>query len=164
MISFCEQLLLLLNVFMTSYLLFNKEFHKKHCIKFMICFLLSLIILILKKQINPSIINILYMFIIYIFIFDISLNTIKEFITSYIFMVFIQVCINSFLSFYTLNNQSFISAILSLILLTVLCFITKNSNLIINNYILIILSAVCILLSFQLILLNNLYISIKKSM
>lgn len=164
MISFCEQLLLLLNVFMTSYLLFNKEFHKKHCIKFIICFLLSLIIFILKKQINPSIINILYMFIIYIFIFDISFNTIKEFITSYIFMVFIQVCINSFLSFYTLNNQSFISAIISLILLTVLCFITKNSNLIINNYILIILSAVCILLSFQLILLNNLYISIKKSM
>ena len=164
MILFCEQLLLLLNVFMTSYLLFNREFHKKHCTKLMICFLLSLIIIILKKQINPSIINILYMFIIYIFIFDISLNTIKEFITSYIFMLFIQVCINSFLSFYNINNQSFISSIISLILLTILCFITKNNNLIINNHILIILSAVCILLSFQFILLNNLYISIKKSM
>ena len=132
MILFCEQLLLLLNVFMTSYLLFNREFHKKHCTKLMICFLLSLIIIILKKQINPSIINILYMFIIYIFIFDISLNTIKEFITSYIFMLFIQVCINSFLSFYNINNQSFISSIISLILLTILCFITKNNNLSLN--------------------------------
>lgn len=164
MISFCEQLLLLLNTFITSYLLFNKEFHKKHCIKFIISFLFFLIVIILKKQINPSIINIMYMFMIYIFIFNFSLNSIKEFITSYIFMVFIQVCINSFLSFYSINNQSIISAAISLILLTILCFITKKDNLIINNHILIILSAICILLSFQLIMLNNLYISIKKNM
>ena len=78
-------------------------------------------------------------------------------------MVFFQICINSFLSFYEINHLSFISALVSLILITLLCFITKRNHLIINNSILIILSSVCILLSAQLILLTNLYISMNKS-
>ena len=164
MISFCEQILLMLNVLMISYLLFNKEFNKHHCIKGMICFLASLIVIVLKKEINPSIINIAFMFIAYIFIFRLSLDSMKEFISSYIVMVFFQICINSFLSFYELNNQSFISALVSLILITLLCFIIKRDCLIINNSILIILSSVCILLSAQLILLTNLYISMNKGM
>ena len=147
MISFCEQILLMLNVLMISYLLFNKEFNKHHCIKGMICFLASLIVIVLKKEINPSIINIAFMFIAYIFIFRLSLDSMKEFISSYIVMVFFQICINSFLSFYEINNQSFISALVSLILITLLCFITKREHIIINNSILIILSSVCILLS-----------------
>lgn len=164
MISFCEQILLMLNVLMISYLLFNKEFNKHHCIKGMICFLTSLVIIVLKKEIIPSIINIVFMFIAYIFIFGPSLDSMKEFISSYIVMVFFQICINSFLSFYEINNQSFISALVSLILITLLCFITKREHLIINNSILIILSSVCILLSAQLILLTNLYISMNKGM
>ena len=92
-----------------------------------------------------------------------SLDSMKEFISSYIVMVFFQICINSFLSFYEINNQSFISALVSLILITLLCFVTKREHLIINNSILIILSSVCILLSAQLILLTNLYISMNKS-
>lgn len=103
------------------------------------------------------------MFLAYIFIFDLSLESTKEFISSYIVMVFFQICINSFLSFYEINNLSFISALVSLILITLLCFITKRNHLIINNSILIILSSVCILLSAQLILLTNLYISMNKS-
>ena len=103
------------------------------------------------------------MFIAYIFIFGPSLDSMKEFISSYIVMVFFQICINSFLSFYEINNQSFISALVSLILITLLCFVTKREHLIINNSILIILSSVCILLSAQLILLTNLYISMNKS-
>ena len=164
MISFCEQILLMLNVLMTSFLLFNKEFNKNHCIKGMICFLASLIVIVLKKKISPSIINIVFMFLAYIFIFGLSLDSMKEFISSYIVMVFFQICINSFLSFYEINNQSFISALVSLILITLLCFITKREHLIINNSILIILSSVCILLSAQLILLTNLYISMNKGM
>lgn len=77
-------------------------------------------------------------------------------------MVFFQICINSFLSFYDINHLSFISALVSLILITLLCFITKRNHLIINNSILIILSSVCIL-SAQLVLLTNLYISMNKS-
>lgn len=164
MISFCEQILLMLNVLMISYLLFNKEFNKHHCIKGILCFLASLIVIVLKKEISPSIINIVFMFLAYIFIFGPSLDSIKEFISSYIVMVFLQICINSFLSFYEINNQSFISALVSLILITLLCFVTKREHLIINNSILIILSSVCILLSAQLILLTNLYISMNKSM
>lgn len=164
MISFCEQILLMLNVLMTSYLLFNKEFNKHHCVKGIICFLASLVVIILKKEISPSIINIAFMFLAYIFIFGPSLDSIKEFISSYIVMVFLQICINSFLSFYEVNNQSFISALVSLILITLLCFIIKKDCLIINNSILIILSSVCILLSAQLILLTNLYISMTRSM
>lgn len=169
MISFCEQILLMLNVLMISYLLFNKEFNKHHCVKGIICLFASLVILVilviivLKKEINPSIINIALMFIAYIFIFGPSLDSMKEFISSYIVMVFFQICINSFLSFYEINNQSFISALVSLILITLLCFVTKREHLIINNSILIILSSVCILLSAQLILLTNLYISMNKS-
>ncbi len=163
MISFCEQILLMLNVLMISYLLFNKEFKKHHCVKGIICFLTSLVMVVLKKEINPSITNIAFMFLAYIFIFDLSLESIKEFIFSYIIMVFFQICINSFLSFYDINNLSFISALVSLILITLLCFITKRNHLIINNSILIILSSVCILLSAQLVLLTNLYISMNKS-
>lgn len=163
MISFCEQILLMLNVLMISYLLFNKEFNKHHCVKGIICLFASLVIIVLKKEINPSIINIALMFIAYIFIFGPSLDSMKEFISSYIVMVFFQICINSFLSFYEINNQSFISALVSLILITLLCFVTKREHLIINNSILIILSSVCILLSAQLILLTNLYISMNKS-
>ena len=162
MISFCEQILLMLNVLMISYLLFNKEFNKHHCVKGIICLFASLVIIVLKKEINPSIINIALMFIAYIFIFGPSLDSMKEFISSYIVMVFFQICINSFLSFYEINNQSFISALVSLILITLLCFVTKREHLIINNSILIILSSVCIL-SAQLILLTNLYISMNKS-
>lgn len=55
MISFCEQILLMLNVLMISYLLFNKEFNKHHCVKGMICFLTSLIVIALKKEISPFI-------------------------------------------------------------------------------------------------------------
>lgn len=143
MISFCEQILLMLNVFMISYLLFNKEFNKHHCVKGIICFLTSVVMIVLKKEINPSITNIAFMFLAYIFIFDLSLESIKEFIFSYIIMVFFQICINSFLSFYDINNLSFISALVSLILITLLCFITKRNHLIINNSILIILSSVC---------------------
>lgn len=164
MISFCEQILLMLNVLMTSYLLFNKEFNKHHCVKGMICFLTSLIVIVLKKEISPSIINIAFMFLAYILIFGPSLESIKEFISSYIVMVFLQICINSSLSFYEINNQSFISSFISLILITLICFIIKKDWLIINNSILIILSSVCILLSAQLILLTNLYISMNKSM
>lgn len=164
MISFCEQILLMLNVLMISYLLFNKEFNKHHCVKGILCFLASVIVIVLKKEISPSIINIVFMFIAYIFIFGPSLDSMKEFISSYIVMVFFQICINSFLSFYEINNQSFISALVSLILITLLCFITKREHLIINNSILIILSSVCILLSAQLILLTNLYISMNKGM
>ena len=164
MISFSEQILLMLNVLMTSYLLFNKEFNKNHCVKGIICLFASLIVIILKKEISPSIINIAFMFLAYIFIFGLSLDSMKEFISSYIVMVFLQICINSFLSFYEINNQSFISALVSLILITLLCFITKRDHLIINNSILIILSSVCILLSAQLILLTNLYISMTRSM
>lgn len=164
MISFCEQILLMLNVLMTSYLLFNKEFNKHHCVKGIICFLASLIVIILKKEISPSIINIAFMFLAYILIFGPSLESIKEFISSYIVMVFFQICINSFLSFYELNNQSFVSSFISLILITLICFIIKKDWLIINNSILIILSSVCILLSAQLILLTNLYISMTRSM
>lgn len=94
---------------------------------------------------------------------DLSLESTKEFISSYIVMVFFQICINSFLSFYEINHLSFISALVSLILITLLCFITKRNHLIINNSILIILSSVCILLSAQLVLLTNLYISMNKS-
>lgn len=164
MISFFEQILLMLNVLMTSYLLFNKEFNKHHCVKGMICFLTSLIVIVLKKEISPSIINIAFMFLAYILIFGPSLESIKEFISSYIVMVFFQICINSFLSFYEVNNQSFISALVSLILITLLCFIIKKDCLIINNSILIILSSVCILLSTQLVLLTNLYVSMTRSM
>lgn len=164
MISFCEQILLMLNVLMTSYLLFNKEFNKHHCVKGIICFLASLIVIILKKEISPSIINIAFMFLAYILIFGPSLDSIKEFISSYIVMVFFQICINSSLSFYEINNQSFISSFISLILITLICFIIKKDWLIINNSILIILSSVCILLSAQLILLTNLYISMNKDM
>ena len=164
MISFCEQILLMLNVLMISYLLFNKEFNKNHCIKGLVCFIVSLVLIVLKKEISPYIINIAFMFLAYIFIFCPSLDSIKEFISSYIVMVFFQICINSFLSFYEINNQSFISALASLILITLLCFIIKRDCLIINNSILIILSSVCILLSAQLILLTNLYISMNKSM
>ena len=49
MISFCEQILLMLNVLMISYLLFNKEFNKHHCVKGIICFLASLVVIVLKK-------------------------------------------------------------------------------------------------------------------
>ena len=84
MISFCEQILLMLNVLMISYLLFNKEFNKHHCVKGIICLLASLVVIVLKKEINPSIINIAFMFLAYIFIFDLSLESIKEFISSYI--------------------------------------------------------------------------------
>lgn len=164
MISFFEQILLMLNVLMISYLLFNKEFNKNHCVKGILCLFTSLIVIVLKKEINPSIINIAFMFIAYIFIFRLSLDSMKEFISSYIVMVFFQICINSFLSFYEINNQSFISALVSLILITLLCFITKREHIIINNSILIILSSVCILLSAQLILLTNLYISMNKGM
>ena len=164
MISFFEQILLMLNVLMISYLLFNKEFNKNHCVKGILCLFTSLIVIVLKKEISPSIINIVLMFIAYIFIFGPSLDSMKEFISSYIVMVFFQICINSFLSFYEINNQSFISALVSLILITLLCFITKREHLIINNSILIILSSVCILLSAQLILLTNLYITMNKSM
>lgn len=164
MISFCEQILLMLNVLMTSYLLFNKEFNKHHCIKGILCLFASLVIIVLKKEINPSIINIAFMFFAYIFIFGPSLDSIKEFISSYIVMVFFQICINSFLSLYEINNQSFISALVPLILITLLCLIIKKDCLIINNSILIILSSVCILLSAQLVLLTNLYISMNKSM
>lgn len=90
MISFCEQILLMLNVLMISYLLFNKEFNKHHCVKGIICFLASLVVIVLKKEINPSIINIVFMFLAYIFIFDLSLESIKEFISSYIVMVFLS--------------------------------------------------------------------------
>ena len=164
MISFFEQILLMLNVLMISYLLFNKEFNKNHCVKGILCLFTSLIVIVLKKEISPSIINIVLMFIAYIFIFGPSLDSMKEFISSYIVMVFFQICINSFLSFYEINNQSFISALVSLILITLLCFITKREHIIINNSILIILSSVCILLSAQLILLTNLYISMNKGM
>ena len=164
MISFSEQILLMLNILMISYLLFNKEFNKNHCVKGILCFLASLIVIALKKEISPSIINIVFMFIAYIFIFRLSLESIKEFISSYVVMAFLQICINSFLSFYEINNQSFISALVSLILITLLCFITKREHLIINNSILIILSSVCILLSAQLVLLTNLYISMNKGM
>ena len=133
MISFCEQILLMLNVLMISYLLFNKEFNKQHCVKGIICLLASLIVIVLKQEISPSIINIIFMFLAYIFIFDLSLESIKEFISSYIIMVFFQICINSFLSFYDINNLSFISAFMSLVLMTLLCFITKRDHLIINN-------------------------------
>ena len=133
MISFCEQILLMLNVLMISYLLFNKEFNKHHCVKGIICFLTSLVMVVLKKEINPSITNIAFMFLAYIFIFDLSLESIKEFIFSYIIMVFFRIYINSFLSFYDINNLSFISALVSLILITLLCFITKRNHLIINN-------------------------------
>lgn len=163
MISFCEQILLMLNVLMISCLLFNKEFNKHHCVKGIICFLTSLVMIVLKKEINPSIINIAFMFLAYIFIFDLSLESIKEFISSYIVMVFFQICINSFLSFYDINHLSLISALVSLILITLLYFITKRNHLIINNSILIILSSVSILLSAQLVLLTNLYISMNKS-
>ena len=163
MISFCEQILLMLNILMISYLLFNKEFNKHHCVKGIICLLASLVVIVLKKEISPSIINIAFIFLAYIFIFDLSLESIKEFISSYIVMVFFQICINSFLSFYDINHLSFISALVSLILITLLCFITKRNHLIINNSILIILSSVCILLSAQLVLLTNLYISMNKS-
>lgn len=129
MISFCEQILLMLNVLMISYLLFNKEFNKQHCAKGIICLLASLIVIVLKQEISPSIINIVFMFLAYIFIFDLSLESIKEFISSYIVMVFFQICINSFLSFYEINNLSFISALVSLILITLLCFITKRNHL-----------------------------------
>lgn len=88
MISFCEQILLMLNVLMISYLLFNKEFNKHHCVKGIICLFASLVIIVLKKEINPSIINIALMFIAYIFIFGPSLDSMKEFISSYIVMVF----------------------------------------------------------------------------
>ena len=84
MISFCEQILLMLNVLMISYLLFNKEFNKHHCAKGIICFLASLVMIVLKQEISPSIINIVFMFLAYIFIFDLSLESIKEFISSYI--------------------------------------------------------------------------------
>ena len=141
MISFCEQILLMLNVLMISYLLFNKEFNKNHCIKGLVCFIVSLVLIVLKKEISPSIINIAFMFLAYIFIFCPSLDSIKEFISSYIVMVFFQICINSFLSFYEINNLSFISALASLILITLLCFIIKRDCLIINNSILIILSS-----------------------
>lgn len=77
MISFCEQILLMLNVLMISCLLFNKEFNKHHCVKGIICFLTSLVMIVLKKEINPSIINIAFMFLAYIFIFDLSLESIK---------------------------------------------------------------------------------------
>ena len=164
MISFCEQILLMLNVLMISYLLFNKEFNKNHCVKGMLCLFTSLIVIVLKKEISPSIINIAFMFLAYIFIFGPSLDSIKEFISSYIVMVFLQICINSFLSFYEINHQSFISSFISLILITLIYFIIKKDWLIINNSILIILSSVCILLSAQLILLTNLYISMNKSM
>ena len=80
MISFCEQILLMLNVLMISYLLFNKEFNKHHCVKGIICFLTSLVMIVLKKEINPSIINIAFMFLAYIFIFDLSLESTKEFL------------------------------------------------------------------------------------
>ena len=69
MISFCEQILLMLNVLMISYLLFNKEFNKHHCVKGIICFFTSLVMIVLKKEINPSIINIAFMFLAYTFIF-----------------------------------------------------------------------------------------------
>lgn len=164
MISFCEQILLVLNVLMISYLLFNKEFNKNHCVKGILCLFTSLIVIVLKKEISPSIINIAFMFLAYIFIFGPSLDSIKEFISSYIVMVFLQICINSFLSFYEINHQSFISSFISLILITLIYFIIKKDWLIINNSILIILSSVCILLSAQLILLTNLYISMNKSM
>lgn len=164
MISFCEQILLMLNILMISYLLFNKEFNKHHCVKGILCFLASLTVIVLRKEISPSIINIAFMFLAYILIFGPSLESIKEFISSYIVMVFFQICINSFLSFYEVNNQSFISSFISLILITLICFIIKKDWLIINNSILIILSSVCILLSAQLILLTNLYISMNKSM
>lgn len=164
MISFCEQILLMLNILMINYLLFNKEFNKHHCVKGILCFLASLIVIVLRKEISPSIINIAFMFLAYIFIFGPSLDSIKEFISSYIVMVFFQICINSSLSFYEINNQSFISSFISLILITLICFIIKKDWLIINNSILIILSSVCILLSAQLILLTNLYISMNKSM
>lgn len=52
MISFCEQILLMLNVLMISYLLFNKEFNKHHCVKGIICFLASLVVIVLKKEIG----------------------------------------------------------------------------------------------------------------
>ncbi len=78
MISFCEQILLMLNVLMMSYLLFNKEFNKHHCVKGIICLLASLVVIVLKKEINPSIINIAFMFLAYIFIFDLSLESIKD--------------------------------------------------------------------------------------
>ena len=164
MISFCEQILLMLNVLMISYLLFNKEFNKNHCVKGILCLFTSLIVIVLKKEISPSIINIAFMFLAYIFIFGPSLDSIKEFISSYIVMVFLQICINSFLSFYEINHQSFISSFISLILITLIYFIIKKDWLINNNSILIILSSVCILLSAQLILLTNLYISMNKSM
>ena len=128
MISFSEQILLMLNILMISYLLFNKEFNKNHCVKGILCFLASLIVIALKKEISPSIINIVFMFIAYIFIFRLSLESIKEFISSYVVMAFLQICINSFLSFYEINNQSFISALVSLILITLLCFITKREH------------------------------------
>lgn len=78
MISFCEQILLMLNILMISYLLFNKEFNKHHCVKGIICFFTSLVMIILKKEISPSIINIAFMFLAYIFIFDLSLESIKD--------------------------------------------------------------------------------------
>ena len=108
MISFCEQILLMLNVLMISYLLFNKEFNKHHCVKGIICLFASLVVIVLKKEISPSIINIAFMFLAYIFIFGLSLESTKEFIFSYIVMVFFQICIDSFLSFYDINNLSFI--------------------------------------------------------
>ena len=49
MISFCEQILLMLNVLMMSYLLFNKEFNKHHCVKGIICLLASLVVIVLKN-------------------------------------------------------------------------------------------------------------------
>ena len=49
MISFCEQILLMLNVLMISYLLFNKEFNKHHCVKGIICFLASLVVIVFAK-------------------------------------------------------------------------------------------------------------------
>ena len=81
MISFCEQILLMLNVLMISYLLFNKEFNKHHCVKGIICLFASLVILViivLKKEINPSIINIALMFIAYIFTPYLSKKLIKR--------------------------------------------------------------------------------------
>ena len=84
MISFFEQILLMLNVLMISYLLFNKEFNKNHCVKGILCLFTSLIVIVLKKEISPSIINIVLMFIAYIFIFGPSLDSMKEFISSYI--------------------------------------------------------------------------------
>lgn len=74
MISFCEQILLMLNVLMISYLLFNKEFNKHHCVKGIICLLASLVVIVLKKEISPSIINIAFIFLAYIFIYPWNLS------------------------------------------------------------------------------------------